>query len=58
MLSFFLVSNRICHLTHHVDSKKVLTIQHWKEVGPGGILCLFGIVKEDVYPLVVLLNDS
>lgn len=41
-----------------MNSKKVLTIQHRQEVGPGGVLCLFGIVKEDAHALMVLLNHS
>lgn len=50
--------NRNPLLSYHVDSKKILTIQHGEEVGPGGVLCLFGVVKEDVHPLMVLLRDS
>lgn len=41
-----------------MDSKEVLTIQHWKEVGPGSVLYLFGIVKEDADPLVILLRQK
>lgn len=41
-----------------MDSEKVLAIQHWKEVGPGGVLCLFGVVKEDVHTLMILLSNS
>lgn len=41
-----------------MDSKKVLTIQHWEEVGPGGVLRLFGVVEEDVHTLMVLLSHS
>lgn len=41
-----------------MDSKKVLTIQHWKKVGPGGVLRLLGVVKEDVHTLMVLLSHS
>lgn len=41
-----------------MDGKEVLTIQHGKEVGPGGILRLFCIVEEDVHPLMILLSDT
>lgn len=41
-----------------MNSKQVLTIQHRKEVGPGGVLGLFSVVKEDVHPLMVLLSDK
>lgn len=43
--------------THHVDSERVLTVQHRQEVGPCGVLCLFGVIKEDVYTLMVLLKN-
>lgn len=39
-----------------MDSERVLAVQHRQEVGPGGVLCLFGVIKEDVDTLMVLLK--
>lgn len=41
-----------------MDSKQVLTVQHRKEIGPGSVFGLFGVIKEDVHPLMVLLFDK
>lgn len=40
-----------------MDSERVLTVQHRQEVGPCGVLCLFGVIKEDVNTLMVLLKN-
>lgn len=40
-----------------MDGKKILTVQHGEEIGPGGVLRLFGVVKEDVDTLMVLLDQ-
>lgn len=41
-----------------MDSKKILAVQHGEEIRPGGILCLFGVVEEDVHALMVLLDHG
>lgn len=41
-----------------MDSEGVLTVQHRQEIGPGGVLRLFGVIKEDVYTLMVLLKKN
>lgn len=40
-----------------MDGKKILTVQHGEEIGPGGVLRLFGVVEEDVDALMVLLEQ-
>lgn len=44
--------------THHVNSEEILAIQHGKKIGPGSVLGLLGIIKEDVHPLMVFLRFS
>lgn len=39
-----------------MDGEKILAVQHGEEVGPGSVLCLFGVVEEDVDALMVLLD--
>lgn len=39
-----------------MDGKKILPVQHGKEIRPGGILRLFGVVKKDVHTLMIFLD--
>lgn len=39
-----------------MNGKQILAIKHGKEIGPGSVLGLLGIVKEDVHPLMVFLQ--
>lgn len=41
--------------TYHMHSEKILTIQHWKEVGPSSILAPSSILKENGNTLVIFL---
>lgn len=44
--------------THHMNSKEILAIQHRQEVGPGGVLATFSIVKENANTLVIFLRKN
>lgn len=41
-----------------MDGKKILPVKHGEEIRPGGILRLFGVVKEDVHALMIFLDRS
>lgn len=41
-----------------MNSKEILAIQHWQEVGPGSVLATFSVVKENANTLVIFLRNK
>lgn len=54
--AFYCTSYQDLLKPYHMNSEKILSIQHWQKIGPCSVFTTFSIIKEDTNALMIFLQ--